>query len=194
MNREGTGLGGRAFVIISVLFVLVVGAVFFALNGGSNKAPTQDSINVTDPRIGRSVKMTVGGPLASNEAFESYSIELSQNQRVVTRMSGYQDVIMQRRTYANNFKAYEQLVYALDRQSFTVSRSVKGKSAEERGACAAGRRYVFEILDNSSDIMRLWTTTCSGSSGTFAADIENVRELFDNQIPDLSSIMRGSKL
>jgi hypothetical protein len=195
MNRDGVGFGSRAFVMMLVIFVLAVGAIFFIINGGNKGGSAPDgSPKVTDLRTERSVRMTVGGNITADELYDSYTIEIGPSQRIVTLKKGYQGNIVKQQIYTNNPKAYEQFVYALDRQNFTVSRPSSGRQVDERGACAIGRRYNFDILNNGSSILSLWTTSCSGSSGTFMASVDSVKPLFDNQIPDLDDILRNIKL
>jgi hypothetical protein len=197
MNGEGPGFGNRALIVASVLFILIVGAIFFAVtrSGSSSQSDTATSgPQVTDLRVGRSVRMTVAGSLVGDESYESYTIEINQTQRIITRSKGYDGAIVEQRTYVNSRKAYEQFVYALDRQDYTETKSVSGKAAEERGACQSGKRYAFEILDNGSSISRLWTTTCGGSLSTIGADRGTLQDMFNDQIPDTGQVLRGSRL
>lgn len=195
MNGDGTGVSNRVLLVASVIFIFVVGAILFLITqGGKTATPVSTKPQVTDTRLGRSVKMTVKGPIVGEEGYTSYSIEVSRDSRVITRMQGYQGTISDERTYDNNRRAYEEFVYALQRARFSSERTVAASGAEERGVCATGKRYEFELLQSGSQLQRLWTTSCQGSRGTLAGNATNLKSLFDKQIPELSQVLKGSRL
>jgi hypothetical protein len=59
-----------------------------------------------------------------------------------------------------------------------------GDKNDTRGICATGRVYEFEVLQGSSVVKRLWTSSCRGSQGSLKANVTQVQKLFTDQIPD----------
>lgn len=195
MNRDGRSLSNRALLIVSAVFILVVGGIFFLItgNGSRSNQKTANQAELTLVRPLRSVQLTVTGPIVANELRNSYSVNVAPSQRTVTLMNGYDSQIVNQSTYENNTAAYEQFVYALRRAKADSRRQISGTAAEERGVCATGRKYVFEIREDGRTVERLWTTSCRNSQGTLSASIDPIRSLFDKQIPDLSKFLRGAK-
>jgi hypothetical protein len=110
-------------------------------------------------------------------------------------MHGYEGKITDQRSFANNLHAYEAFAYALDHADMAATpRKLSASAGEERGTCATGRHYTFDIIDNGDQTLHLWTTTCNASRGTLTASANDLRALFDAQIPDLNDVLRGSSL
>ncbi len=145
--------------------------------------PSKELLTLTSVR---SVRVTVRGPIVADEEFTTTRITISPNSRVYEKYSGYLDKIQKSKTYANNMKAYEEFVYALDKAAFTKpGKSKPGSSAEDvRGICATGKVYDYEVMDGGQSVYRAWTSTCKGSPGTFGASIRQVTDLFIQQLPE----------
>lgn len=178
-----------AVVVIALVAGLVtVGRYLLSSNSGDEETQSQQqkaSDELTTVDGNRSVRMTIRGPLVAEEEFRTYRISVSPESRVYVKYSGYLDKELDRKSYDNNTRAYEQLVHALDKAAMTSD----GKYTEEeagdlRGICATGRVYEFEILTGSNVLHRYWTSTCKGSPGTFGANVQQVGGLFRTQIPD----------
>lgn len=201
MKGNGSGIGGRGLLIASVAFILIVGAIFFAISGGlfggskTNQADTQ--ISVTDIFANRSVRMTVQGPIVANENRESYQIEVGLSARSIAAIKGFDSQVVSSANYDNNRQAYTEFAYALSRAGFGKARNVSDVAADERGVCATGKRYIFEILDNGRSVSRLWTSTCSNVSGTLdvgSKSISSIKSLFDLQIADRQIALKAIQL
>lgn len=197
MKGEGNGIGRRGLLIIAIAFVLVIGALFFAISGGLFRSERAEEValpQVTDVLDGRSVMMTVRGPIVANEDAESYSIEVGIDSRTITAFTGYERNAVSSQTLTNNRQAYTQFVYALQRADFAVERNASEEASNEQGVCAKGKLFVFEILENDRTISRLWTSSCSGERGTLNAQPNTLKSLFDVQIPDRRNILESLSL
>jgi hypothetical protein len=161
------------------LVVLVVILVIRGLSGSStpeNQTSLRDYVN-TDALV----RLTVDGPIVSDQEHRAYRITVGRSETRGETLSGYQYDTIDTKTYQNNQEGFTNFLLALQLAGFT--RGVDdGKNTDERGVCAAGRRYIFEIMSGTSDVQRFWATSCGGQ-GTFKGDIDAVKELFTKQIP-----------
>jgi hypothetical protein len=185
-------------VIIIVAIIALVSlarAVFFS---GSN-APSTEVVDVSRQALlnttaDRSVRMTVRGPIVADEVFQSYQINVTPSSRSLTTYTGYLDSVVDQQNLGNNSAAYEQFVYALDKADLAKGEAFEGEEDDTRGICATGRVYEFDIMNAGSAVKHLWTSTCNGSRGSLDASVEQLTELFTNQIPDASNTIRKVNL
>lgn len=183
-------------VIVAVLFIAVVVSIGRAVFNNQSASPnsSQETGEGRDALLtvenGRSVRLTVRGPIVAEENFRSYQVIISPSARVMTTYKGYLDSVVQSKDLPNNIRAYEQLVYALDKANMMKGAVPDNDSANDmRGICAAGYVYQYAVLVGSQEIKRLWTSTCSGSKGTLQASVGQLNNLFLAQIPDSADIL-----
>lgn len=190
MSTMHRGNGARIFPVILVLIIIAIAIAALvsagrAIFGGGDQAPTTtdtSQASLLNTTAGYSVRMTVRGPLVADENFRSYQISVSSDARNMTTYQGYLESSLETSQLSNNMAAYDEFVHALDKANL-----VKGQQAEDddtRGICATGKVYEFEVLEGSSAVKRLWTSTCKGSPGTLRASVEQLESLFQKQIPD----------
>ena len=192
------GSGPRIFPLIVIILVVAlvvaalvsVGRIIFS----GNSTPTTTSQNketlaaaVLNTGDSRSVRWTVRGPIVADENFRSYQITVSPTSRIYVVYSGYLDQVVSTKTLNNNKKAYEQLVYALDKAEISKTRTAKDE--DFRGVCATqGVAYMFETMASDKVDQTIWSSSCKGSKGTMTANAAQVQALFVNQIPDFKPI------
>jgi hypothetical protein len=128
------------------------------------------------------VRLTVDGRIVSDLEHRAYQITVGRSEVRLETLKGYEYEIIQTKTYENNQESYHNFLRALDIAGFAKGVDDKN-NRDERGVCAEGRRYVFEVLKGTSEEQRYWATSCGGE-GTFKGNVAAVRALFDNQIPD----------
>lgn len=178
-------------VILAVTVLVSLAQTLFSGNSSTPSAivnPGRESLLSTN--ADRSVRMVVRGPIVADEAFNSYSLEVSPNSRTLTTYEGYLESVVEREQLGNNIPAYEQFVFALDRANFTASRELNETQDDTRGLCASGNVYEFFILRDNETIQRLWTTTCRSINGSLRANVDIVERLFTDQIPDARDFIR----
>jgi hypothetical protein len=129
--------------------------------------------------------MMVRGRIVANEDFRSYQIMISPNQRVFTVYKSYLDQPIDNITLGNNTPAYEQFVYALNRAGLMNASELTGNSNDTRGICATGFLYEFQMYKSNKSIKKLWSTSCSRSSGSLKVNVSPSMNLFTVQIPGL---------
>lgn len=178
-------------IVITIVAVGVVIAIGRALMGGGNSdtADTQSSVDagraaLLSSDVSRSVRLTVRGPIVADEKFRSYQITISPSSRIMTTYEGYLSNALESKKFDNNFTAYEELIYALDKRKMMDGRALTEEQNDLRGVCASGRVYEFETLVNGETLKKLWTSDCDGSKGSALANVSEILDMFLQQIPD----------
>lgn len=175
-------------IVITVVAVAAVLAIGQALMGGGQKESSNQSEIGTSALLSsdlsRSVRLTVRGPIVADEKFRSYQVTIAPNARVMTTHEGYLEKQLDAKNFSNNTRAYEELVYALDKRRMMEGRQLSEEQNDLRGICATGRVYTFETLMNGEPVKTLWTSDCSGSKGSATANVQEVVDMFLKQIPD----------
>ena len=196
------GRSSKIFPIIIVILVvaLVIAAVvslgqMLFSGSSSNKEATDVSRSaLLDTGSDAHVVMNVRGPLVANENLRTYQIDISPMNRTMTTYRGYNGEQLNNRQLSNNTTAYEEFVYALDRDGFMTGTPLQDDKNDTRGVCANGRLYEFAVMRGNRTVKQLWTTTCSGSRGSLRANREQVQRLFERQIPDSQTLLRDLSL
>lgn len=197
MNREFGGPTKLGMIIIGVVFFLIVAGLFYFITGGSRgedlTASERNRRQVTNVHSGRSVRMTVYGPVVADEERQSYEITVSTSSRRFAAYNGYTQTQIDSKDFDNTHEGYQQFVYALARAGFDKEREMSEEAADDRGACSSGKRYVYEMFENGDLVKRVWTTTCGNAKGTFSGTNNVVRELFNKQIPEFRTVIKPLK-
>lgn len=195
--------GARFFplIIIIVIVALVIAAlvsigraVFNSGDGNSDEQTSQldaDREALLNTSTGRSVQMTVRGPIVAQEEFTSYRVSASNSERSMKVYKGYLEEETNGKTLGNNTQAYEEFVYALDKANMMNARSVANDESESdlRGICARGYVYEYATVSGGNEVKKLWTSTCDGSKGTLNASKDQLSELFLAQIPGSNELI-----
>lgn len=184
-------------IVIIVAIAGIVALVRLIVTGSTSTTEAvvdtsqQDLLNTAD---GRSVSMTVRGPIVADEDFRSYRITISPSERQFEAFTGYLDTTTSQQTLANNTAAYEQFVNALDKANMVDGKPFEGEKNNILGICATGKVYEFNVINSGTSDEMLWTSTCGGSPGSLKASAAQLSQLFLNQIPDGSNITASLKL
>lgn len=187
-------------IIIIVIVALVIAAivsigraVFNSGDGNDTEQTSQIDENreaLLNTSTGRSVSMTIRGPIVAQENFTSYRVAVSNTERSLNVYKGYLEEQTSGKTLANNTQAYEQFVYALDKANMTKSRDQANDDTNDlRGICAGGYVYEYAVLSGDNEVRKLWTSTCEGSKGTLNASKDQLNRLFLAQIPGSNELV-----
>jgi hypothetical protein len=195
MDRSGLQ---RIIPIVLVLIVIIVAIValvsvartlFFNDDSSSQTTVNSGKQALTNIQAGHSVRMTYRGPIYGQEKFKTYTVTVSPDSRNMTTYVGYLGQQIQTSQLTNNTQAYEQFVYALDRAGLMDGKPLTGDADDRRGVCATGNVYEFDVLEGSSSIQNLWTSSCKSAAGSLKASYSAVSQLFQRQIPDYSKLL-----
>jgi hypothetical protein len=172
-------------IAVAIAVMVSVGRAIFGGDTGTDTSKVDLGVeSLLNTSVDRSVRMTVRGPIVADENFRSYQIAIDSSSRRITTYSGYLDTTIENIQLGNNTKGYEEFVYALNRANLMKGTELGADKDDTRGICATGRVYEFEVLQGSSVVKRLWTSTCKGSAGSLKASVTQVQTLFNEQIPD----------
>lgn len=180
-------------LVIVIVAIAVVGLVYFArilFFSGGQSVSTQSNTSqaaLTSTSANRAVLMKVRGNIVADENFRTYQIQITPNGRTFTSYSGYQNQQIENIVLSNNIPAYEQFVYALNREKLMDASELTGDSNDTRGICATGFLYEFQILKADKTVKSLWTTTCSGLGGSLGVSMSSIRSLFTVQITNVQT-------
>lgn len=182
---------------VIVIIVVIVGLVSLArllfTSGNSSTSSTEAQVAreaLLDTTDGASVVMSVRGPIVADEDFRSYQVTITSNKREIQTYKGYLETVIEQKSLGNNTAAYDEFVHALDKANITSGRQLSDERNDIRGICATGRVYEFKVMKAGESKQTLWTSTCGGSTGSLKANATQLTQLFLNQIPDSTELVR----
>jgi hypothetical protein len=181
-------------VIIAIAAIVSLARVIFFSGTPAPDITDTSREALLSTTSGRSVTMSVRGPIVADEEFYSYKITVTPSKRVVKTYSGYLDKVVDSISLGNSVKSYEEFVYALDKADLADGAELSGDKNDVRGICATGRVYEFGILNSGDSVKTLWTSTCKGSPGSLDASVAQLTELFVKQIPNADKLIRQVSL
>jgi hypothetical protein len=168
------------FLLAVGLIVVVIVLIIKALTG-THKGPTPldlPSYANSDVRV----QLTIDSPVTAPEAHNDIIMTVGSTQATLLITQGYDSDVVSMKNYPLTSGAYGVFLKALAYNGFTNG-VADPKLADERGRCAQGDRYIYEVLDgNGSDLQRYWRTSCN--TGTFKGNVSAIRSLFVRQFPD----------
>lgn len=183
-------------IVITIVAVAAVIAIGRSLLGGGQSAEPVEQLDegrtallTTD--VTRSVRVTVRGPIVADESFRSYRVTISPDARMMTTYEGYLEKQLETKLLDNNARAYEELVYALDKRKMMDGRALTDEQNDLRGICASKKLYEFETLVNGDTVKKLWTSDCDGSKGSALANVSEILDMFLKQVPDGKKMASG---
>lgn len=176
---------------------LVTMVTIILITRGRGTAPQQEGrpqVKVSQhANDGTSAALTTQGKLVGESERRAIRVKITQEERRLEILTGYEEAVEQAHVYPNTKEAYETFLIALDRVGFTRERQVV-RVTDERGVCPLGRSYIYEFKEFSQQIVRLWSTSCGAETGTFGGNSSTIRRLFEGQIPEYRKRIRGVKL
>jgi hypothetical protein len=166
--------------LIVLLFVII-------LKHGN--APKTQPINLASySNTGAVAKLTVDGPIVADIQHRSVQITVGATQTTFQIITGYQGSVIANRNIANNEASYSAFLQALAVSGFTngISEQIPNK----QGFCPSGERFTFELLENNSDIINYWATSCGGQ-GTYRGSTTTTVQLFEAQVPAYNDLTQN---
>ncbi len=183
--------------VVGVLAIVVIAIFAVVLIGSHHSSPpktstTKQVLKLPDYADKNSKTMlTAQGPVVGEDQFQSIRITVSRDNRRVEILQGYEGNTVNSEQFANTQSAYDVFLRALNNANFNSKRA--SSFADERGVCALGDRYIYDLQNDNDQVVHTWSTSCGGE-GTFAGKSSLVRQLFQNQIPDYGKFVSGVRL
>ena len=176
----------RYFMGFLIAIGLIVLIFVIILKGGShNSGQPQIDLN-SYATTSATAQLTLDGPITSDKTHQSYQISVGRDQVTFQLMQGYEGKVVSSKTYDSNANAFGVFLRALSLAGFTKGNN-DPKLTDERGYCATGDRYIFELTQGADTIERYWATSC-GSQGTYKGNVLQTLSLFQKQVPDYNNL------
>ena len=166
-------------VLVGIGIVVVFIVLMFKLftRGGSPASPT---INLgAYSSTSSTATLLIDAPTNINQEHRQVRITVSNTQNKIEIIEGYENHVLDSKTYSNNTAAYSTFLQALKLANFAKGDS-KSK-VDYRGYCPLGDRYVYTFNDGYKDLFQYWATSCG--QGTYHGNRSLTRTLFQRQIP-----------
>jgi hypothetical protein len=183
----------KYFLGFLVCIAVIIGVFILVIRGITGNSAPKNLSPVSDyANTDTVVRMTVDGPIGSDILHRAYRITVGRSQTTIESLQGYDYTLIDSKVYSNSQSGYENFLRALDLAGFRGDTS-KSQNNDERGVCATGDRFIFEVMNGSSSTKRYWSTSCRGKGGNYKGNISQSRNLFNAQVPtaDLSEMVNG---
>lgn len=183
MNIRGiiTFLIGLGLVIIVVILMFR----FITGSNGDDASQDEQAAEMTSfADTGTAVQMTAAGIVNADSEHQGLRIAVSRSEARIEVLSGYEQKVIDQRSYANNEDAYREFLQALELAGYTNTGSTADPDPSEEGQCSSGSRYVFELNNGSATFNRQWATSCGTASADFTGTRGTLLQLFRHQIPE----------
>lgn len=179
------------FILVCIgLIWLFVSLMMSAFSGGDETEVAEPVTLTTYAVTDAEAQLSMDGPVVNKEEHDGIRITVSRVQTQIEIIQGYDNKVVNQRTYANTQNSYEDFLASLDQLGFSSGLS-ETSTGDEQGKCPMGSRHTYTLEDGSDLIGHGWSTTCG--TGTFGATRSQIKSLFIRQIPseEYSELVSG---
>jgi len=184
----------RYFIGFLVTIGLIILVIVLLVGGGNNhpKVPTTSRPLASYATTDASVRLTIDGPTNSETEHQQIRITVDRNSVTYEQIQGYQGHVVELQTFPSNEQAYGAFLRSLGLAGYTQGDTSKDLQ-DERGYCALGDRYVFELFQDDRTLQRFWNTSCNKTK-TYHGNTGQTVELFQAQVPDYNQLANDVNL
>ncbi|MCA9332844.1 hypothetical protein KDA00_03140 [Candidatus Saccharibacteria bacterium] len=179
--------------VIGMIIFGIIAVILFTRFATTNNQTVQvgfETKHTTDFINNKSkVQYTRYGAIVANEERRTLKIYVSENERVIEILKGYNELVEKRQTFPNNPESYNVFMHALDKEGFTRKKSTKVDNPT--GVCANGSTFFYKLSELGNEVTNLWNSSCQPLGGDLGNNGARIRSLFTNQIPNYSEFIRG---
>lgn len=137
------------------------------------------------------MQFTMTGPIVSEQQRSAIRITIGNNENKIDILQGYDEVVSATKSYPSNSAAYGTFLRALDLLGYNRG-SENPNLKDERGYCADGNLFYYDIKNGDNQIQRYWKTSCN--EGNFSGKVQDIEDLFKAQIPDFDTFTQDVEL
>lgn len=178
---------------LGILVLLIFAVVLFSRTTTDRNQTTQEgekTIVLNDYANDKSkVEYQQYGSVVADENRRTMKIIVSENERTLMILDGYQETPSTTQTLDNNTEAYQVFLKALDNAGFT--RKKDSSISDPVGVCPQGVSYAYLLLSDGNEVSKLWNNSCTSKDGTIGGNTSLIRSLFQDQIPNYSKLVQG---
>lgn len=176
--------GFIGFIIFLIIILVIFG------HGGKKQTPVVVLKPLGDyADTTASVSFTTDGIVNADSLHISYRITVTSNQAELDVLQGYNPRVVQTNVFESNQEAYTVFLKSIANYGFLAKSTSAKIPASEVGSCPLGWRYILNLNQDGDDLSRTWASTCGRSVGNSLANISTVMRLFQNQIPNYSTLI-----
>jgi len=169
---------------VGVIVVVIVLLVHALVSGPATPAtqPLAQTDLSSHADTATTVRLTIDSPVTASAEHHDISITVGRDETILAVTNGYNGNVIRSKTYDMSVNAYRIFLRAITLNGFTEG-NADPTMKDERGHCALGDRYIYEVIDpDGQTTQRYWQSSCG--SGTFNGDGPTIRQLFRDQVPD----------
>lgn len=186
--------------VLSVFAVIILLLLIIVLIFRGSPDQATDTTETEKPKITLAdyeskpavLSLTTRGAVTADEDRRAIRVSVSRQERVIEILEGYSETVVKRQVFPNSEASYKVFLSALTSAGFGIEQETEIR--DERGVCPFGRRFIYKLQDGSEQVLRTWSVTCGRSGGSFGGNSSVVRRLFERQIPEYRTVIRGVKL
>ena len=182
----------RYIVGLLVIIVVIIFIIIRLLSGGG--APTPKQTVLEDyANSDTTMRFVIESPTQSAKAHREIEIVVGKDNAALTVYKGYDGEEVRSKSYPMSVAAYADFLRGLRLSGHYTSGNSADSMKDERGYCALGDTYVYEIVDPSGNATQhFWSTDCG--TKTFQGNAEIVQQMFKNEIPDYDTLTEDVNL
>lgn len=186
------------WIVAGALGLLLLITVFFLVinkpdNSSSTNKSSQKIVMANYSNSDAKVSYTKVGITNGREAHRAIKITVSKNSRTLEIYEGYQGKILQTNSFSNDQDAYKAFLAALQNRGYLNQNNTK-TSTDIQGKCPLGIKYLFNSYGINGAPSFLWTSSCGTAPGNFGGRLNDIRRLFQLQIPNYNKLTSGTNL
>jgi hypothetical protein len=136
------------------------------------------------------VRYVIDNPVQAGDNHRDITIEVGNNAASITITKGYQNEAIKSESFPTSVEGYRTFLLALEHTADFTNGNNDEKLRDERGYCATGNRYSYDIVSGEGkQLQHYWSTTCKDK--TFKGNADAASRLFRMQIPNFDDFVRG---
>lgn len=186
-------LGVFAVIILLIFSVVIIANRSDDVSNSSSETAQEAEFRLRDEADTTSARLVyeVRGEITGQNEHEAVRITVSPTQRKYEVLKGYEKTVTKTEIFKNNEQAYKTFLMALDKAGY--GNTQQADFEDKTGACPLGNVFTYQFYVNSEPKVDSWSANCS-DDGNFAGEERLTKTLFEKQIPEYRTLVRGVNL
>lgn len=129
--------------------------------------------------------MILAGPIVASDNYREVRVIVRPDNVTFQVVKGYDNQVIDQRSFANNQASYENFLNALQSVGFnqTTEQGLNGAA----GSCPLRQRYIFILNENNTPARQFWSSNCVGV-GNYKGRLNQTIDLFQAQVPNYNDL------
>jgi hypothetical protein len=145
---------------VLIFIFLLIFVIIKLLSGGSapkNLPPSLISYANSDTVV----RYIIDNPTQNDSTHRDIIITVGKDAATLTITGGYNGNVISSNSFTSNPNAYAAFLAGLEKSAAFTKGNTTASAQDERGYCATGNRYSYDIVDGDGKrIQHFWSTTC----------------------------------